>query len=91
MLHEAMDMFQCFTCTVLFGTTAGDDYTPVVNQLVFIADTDRLCTDIPITSDTIYEVDEFFNVVLTTDDDDIDLDPDAGTVTIIDVDGTWNL
>ena len=55
---------------------------------MFDADTDRACTTITIEDDTRHETtEEVFELILTTDDQDITLDPSTTTFTIIDDDG----
>ena len=46
-----------------------------------------LCVDVPINDDNLCEADEMFSVSLTTVDPAVTLDPDSGTVTIVDDDG----
>ena len=47
-----------------------------------------VCASVVIVDDNICEGDETFNIQLNTSDSDILLNPDAGTATIVDDDGT---
>ena len=69
-------------------TTSGDvDYVSTSVTLTFDESSTRVCSDISITPDDIYEGDETFSVTLTTGDGDVTLEPDSGVVTITDDDG----
>ena len=63
------------------------DYGAITVQLTFSATVSRACGIVTIVNDDEFEVDESFDVTLTTTDGDVTLDPDSGTVTIIDEDG----
>ena len=67
--------------------SSGADYTPVTVDLEFESGSTRECTQIPIVDDLIDEEDEMFDVILTTNDPDMELAPENGMVTIIDDDG----
>ena len=75
---------------MLFWTIAApDDYIDLTMDLTFDSEiqNDTLCVDVPINDDNLCETDEIFDVTLTTADPAVTLDPDTGTVTIIDDDG----
>lgn len=67
--------------------TGGEDYDSVTADLLFNADSTRVCTRIPITNDDVDEDDELFVATLSTEDPDISLAPDEADITIIDNDG----
>ena len=56
-------------------------------DLTFDADTDRVCFDVEVFADDIFEGPEDFFARLTTDNPDVDLDPDEATITIVDEGG----
>ena len=63
-----------------------DDYNPVLETLTFSQTTTRLCTDVTVNNDNVLEGEEDFNLILTTDDTMVALDPDMATVRINDTD-----
>ena len=69
--------------------TASSDYNAVEgNLLTFTPGVNVLCTtEIPIIDDNVLEDNQTFNVVLSTADSDILLDPSSATITIVDNDG----
>ena len=68
--------------------TAPDDYTSVEDVIIFSPGINESCTTmIPIVDDSVLENDEVFNVILSTTDSDVSLDPSSATVTIVDNDG----
>jgi len=78
----------CSECNCDTITTSGDvDYVSTSVTLTFDESSTRVCGDISITPDDIYEDDETFSVTLTTGDGDVTLEPDSGVVTITDEDG----
>ena len=50
-------------------------------------DYNRECVILTIVDDDAFEVDETYNVTLTTPDDNVTLNPDSGIITITDQDG----
>ncbi len=57
-----------------------------MTSLTFSSSVTQLAVDIPITNDLLTEIDEIFQVTLTTLDGDVNLNPATGFVTIIDDD-----
>ena len=64
----------------------GLDYNSITVTLTFSESTTRQCRDMAIIDDSTYEEDEMFSATLVSDDD-VELDPDSGVVTISDNDG----
>ncbi len=54
-----------------------------MTSLTFSSSVTQLAVDIPITNDLFTEIDEIFQVTLTTLDGDVNLNPATGFVTII--------
>ncbi len=57
-----------------------------MTSLTFSSSITELAVDIPITNDLFTEIDEIFQVTLTTVDGDVNLNPATGFVTILDDD-----
>lgn len=69
-------------------TTAPDDYTAMEILLRFLPGTNESCgIMIPIIDDSVLENNETFDVVLSTADLAVSLNPASATVTIVDNDG----
>ena len=68
---------------------AGGDYTPVATDLTFSSTNAAISqtVTIPILDDLLLEGSEIFNVTLATNNSDVMLLPNLGTVTIEDVEG----
>ena len=62
------------------------DYQTLSVQLTFTDTMSRVCRNVTIVNNNFYEDPENFDVRLTTLDEDVDLNPDMGTVTILDDD-----
>ena len=67
------------------------DYQALTVQLTFTSSMTEICRDITIINDVFYEDPENFNVILTTVDPDVILNPDTGTITVLDEDGKYTL
>ena len=63
------------------------DYGRISVQLTFNATVSRACADVTIVDDDEFEVEESFNVTLTTTDGDVTLEPKSGIILITDEDG----
>ena len=68
--------------------TEPDDYEAVNSELTFESTRDRVCVTIVIEDDDLLENTEEFQLMLTTNEDQVILDPDAAFVSISDTDGT---
>ena len=68
------------------------DFTPLTTQLTFTSDTNRICHNISVLDDVLYEDPESFNVTLITSDSSVMIDPDrtTGRIVVNDNDGKWN-
>ena len=73
------------------STGGGVDYSDVTQTLSFTNSMTRLCVNIPITNDSVYENTESFNVRLNTTDQDVNIVPDQAVVNIDDNDGEISL
>ena len=62
------------------------DYTFVPQTVTFDGMLSVMCFDVDTTQDFIYETDEFFSLVLSTDDPTLSLSPSEANLTIIDND-----
>lgn len=62
------------------------DYVQTVSQISFNAAKHRRCAHIPIVDDGSFELPESFNVVIETLDQNVTINPDKSTVTIVDND-----
>lgn len=60
------------------------DYESLSVQLVFTPSMTEICQNVAIINDEFYEDPEDLTVRLTTEDEDVDLVPDTGTITILD-------
>ena len=67
-----------------FFSARSSDFTPLTVELVFDNTTTRLCFNLSIEDDGLYEFDEVINIVLSTDDPNVQLDPGFAEVTIAD-------
>ena len=67
--------------------TEPDDYEAVNSELTFESTRDRVCVTIVIEDDDLLENTEEFQLMLTTNEDQVILDPDAAVVSISDTDG----
>ena len=77
-------------CLFLICEGGGIDYFDRISlDLVFSAIVTDIAVEIPINNDLSIELDERFQVSLSTNDGDIDLRPANGFVTIIDDDGKY--
>ena len=63
------------------------DYRALTARLIFTSSMTEICRNITIINDMYYEDPESFNVLLTSDDPCVDVNPDMRTVTILDEDG----
>ena len=63
------------------------DYQALTARLTFTSTITKICRNITIINDVFYEDQESFSVRLTTEDPDVAVDPDTGTITILDRDG----
>ena len=63
------------------------DFQSLSVDLTFTPTMTELCRNVIINNDMFYEDPENLTVRLTTDDVDVTLDPDVGTITILDEDG----
>ena len=63
------------------------DYNAVNMELMFDADISRACARIPIIEDMSVEAVEGFNVIISTTDTRVSLEPQTATVIISDNDG----
>ena len=68
--------------------TEPDDYEAVNSELTFDSARNRVCVTIVIEDDDLLENTEEFQLMLTTNEDQVILDPDAAVVSISDTDGT---
>jgi hypothetical protein len=66
---------------------AEPDYQSLSVQLTFTPSMTEICQNVMITNDDNYEDPEDLTVWLTTVDPDVILDPDMGTITIVDGEG----
>ena len=67
------------------------DYTAVTTELIFDPDNSRRCVSIGLVDDSLLEPSEEFEVSLTTDEEQVTVDPDRAVVTILDTDGMIGL
>ena len=76
-----------------FSTFTADalDYTAVTTELTFDPDNSRGCVSIGLVDDSLLEPSEEFEVSLTTDEEQVTVDPDRAVVTILDTDGMIGL
>ena len=72
-------------------TTDALDYTAVTTELTFDPDNSRGCVSIGLVNDSLLEPSEEFEVSLTTDEEQVTVDPDRAVVTILDTDGMIGL
>ena len=63
------------------------DYQALTAQLTFTSTMSEICHNITIINDVFYEDSENFSVLLTTGDPGVVVNPDMGTITILDEDG----
>ena len=68
-----------------------DDYTETSQMLTFMEGISDVCTSIRITDDNVLEDDESFLLTLTTSEPRVTLDPEQGSVLIIDDDSEWRV
>ena len=68
-------------------TAAGSDYSPISTMLTFTSGTSEQCAHISILEDSILENPENFLVHLATSDEDVKLQYNYSTITILDNDG----
>lgn len=66
------------------------DFESLSMQLTFTSATTDICHKIIIINDAFYENSEDLTVWLSTNDPDANLEPDSGTITILDEEGTAN-
>ena len=76
-----------------FSTFTADalDYTALTTELTFDPDNSRRCVSIGLVDDSLLEPSEEFEVSLTTDEEQVTVDPDRAVVTILDTDGMIGL
>ena len=67
------------------------DYTEMTQILTFMEGTSDVCTTVQITDDNVLEDDESFLLTLTTSEPRVTLDPEQGSVLIIDNDSEWRV
>ena len=83
-----MTMMSMQIIITILHTAAPDDYSVLQNPLTFTPGVNVSCTTVvPIIDDTVLEDNQTFNVVLSTEDSKVLVDPASATVTIIDNDG----
>ena len=73
--------------TTLCISSAGTDYTAIVDDLTFSAAVNQVCRNVSTTDDGKDEPNEQFELNLATTDGNVILNPDVATVTITDADG----
>ena len=64
-----------------------EDYISVEQLLTLSSSVPRACVNITIVDDDRYEEDETFDVVVTTDEPRVNVDPDTASIDIFDDDG----
>ena len=67
------------------------DYTALTTELTFDPDNSRRCVSIGLVDDSLLEPSEEFEVSLTTDEEQVTVNPDRAVVTILDTDGMIGL
>ena len=72
---------------VIICILAPDDYTAVTVVLTFTPMESRVCYNVSIENDVVYEGPDDFEVVLRSNDNLINLSPDTALITIVDDDG----
>lgn len=58
-------------------------------MLIFDSDTSRVCFEVSVIDDDRHELEESFDLVLTSDDDAVGIPDDTSVFTIEDDDGVW--
>ena len=73
----------------IYTSTLASDYDALVSDLTFTPGNERICRNIPIINDDLYEDPETFTVSLTTSESFVTIDPtrQTGTAIINDNDG----
>jgi hypothetical protein len=87
---SAVTLVNYLICIISLHPASGDaDYNSLDGTITFNADNIRMCFNVSIVDDSIYEDPENFSVVLATDDPSVDIDPDrrVGMALITDTDG----
>ena len=64
-----------------------EDYDSVDQLLTLSSSVSRACVNITITDDDRYEEDETFDVIVTTDEPRVNIDPDTASIDVFDDDG----
>lgn len=80
-----MSLTVCSIIEVLFSS-AMEDFTPIMRQLVFDSNDTKLCIRVAIVDDFNLESPETFDVILSTLDSDVTISSSVGVVTILDND-----
>ena len=75
----------------VLALAAGSDYSPINTTLTYTSNNSTHCVYVRILEDNFLENPENFLVHLTTSDDDVKLQYNYSTVTILDNDGTKGL
>jgi len=75
--------------TYFFLHQAPGDYTTIDQDLTFSESFSRVCTTFLANDDTLFEDDETFSALLTTNDGSVTLEPDQTTIQINDDDGMY--
>ena len=71
----------------IFLFTAPLDYTAVTNELTFNSERSRECVSIRLVNDSLLEPTENFEISLTSDEEQVILNPERAVVSILDTDG----
>ena len=85
--YDAIDVFNncyCFYTDPL-------DYTAVTTELTFDSDRSRECVSIRLANDNLLESTEEFEVSLSTDEEQVIVNPQKAVVSILDTDGMTGL
>lgn len=78
-----------FLCCIFSSAVGNADFVALDAAIPFGPGENRMCVNISVLNDNIYEDPENFSVVLGTEDESVDVDPtrQTGTATITDDDG----
>ena len=77
--------------SLTFFPTEPNDYQAVNSELVFDSDNERQCISVSLENDGVLENIEELQVSLTSDDEDVVLDPVKAIVSVLDTDGNTNI
>ena len=88
MIYNCDDNDESLDYIAILHIAAPDDYSALQSLLTFTPGVNVSCaTVVPIIDDAVVEDNQTFNVVLSTEDPNVLLDPASATVTIVDNDG----